>query len=807
MMEPNDTRFEYEKFLSPDVRHAPVYIWVWNAPCTKELIDAQLSEMERLGIRAFYIIAEPKSFRPASMPTFLEPDYLTEEFWELCAYALEGGKKRGMNCWVYDEGGWPSGGACGRVLADRPEYAKSALAVREISFSAGETYAPTDENVFAAFDPSDMMIAPGHFFDRSAAVTEYYCAKHNGGGSDYPDLMNGDATEYFIKLTHEGYAFALEDFSDTVSAVFTDEPKAPNRPLNGELVQRYEAEYGESVLPHLPLIAGKRAVTEENAHILRRWFDLCSRVFCENFMLPCKAWANAHGVAFTGHMDRDHDPLGAIHGGGHFHLMRALRCMDLPGIDVIWRQIYPKELTGVRDDVNCVNGFFPRYAASAARQTGSEFAMSESFGVLGPGINYGIMRYILGFQAVRGINVFNFFNFPLGRSGQLLAQELPVFSGDQLYCGELGLFNAYVERLAYIASLGRRKCCTALYYPVNDFWDGLNAETVAEEYDALGRALEDRFVDFDIADDDVLTSGAVKYENIVVPQCARLPEKTKQLLEKHVLEGGRVFHSASEPESEVTVESENCVIRVCRRELESGELMMLFCEEGSGKFRVAVPSEKVFKLSLETGEVSSLPILSGFAELSGEPGQTAVLLLGIDGLSAEPERKVQGEHELSSAFTLKKERQVVCGDKGFGTVLCSGEPVSADLGGWESVFGKEFSGSGVYETEFELCSDLCNRVFGLELGKVCFTARVELNGTELGTVIAAPYRFEIPSGLLKTKNRLKMTVTNTDANWYANTDYFDRWTESELSGYFAGEKEYARDYADGGLWGPVKLIY
>ena len=85
----SNDRFNLNSFISPDVSYAPVYIWVWNDICTREIIDEQLAEMQRLGIRAFYILPEPKDFRPDSMPTNLSPDYLSNEFFELCAYAIK----------------------------------------------------------------------------------------------------------------------------------------------------------------------------------------------------------------------------------------------------------------------------------------------------------------------------------------------------------------------------------------------------------------------------------------------------------------------------------------------------------------------------------------------------------------------------------------------------------------------------------------------------------------------------------------------------------------------------------------------
>ena len=35
--------------------------------------------------------------------------------------------------------------------------------------------------------------------------------------------------------------------------------------------------------------------------------------------------------------------------------------------------------------------------------------------------------------------------------------------------------------------------------------------------------------------------------------------------------------------------------------------------------------------------------------------------------------------------------------------------------------------------------------------------------------------------ILNENNSLKITVTNTSANWYVNTDYFKKWKTEELS--------------------------
>lgn len=812
----NTDKFDINSFISPDVSHAPVYVWVWNDVCTREIIDEQLAEMQNLGIRAFYILPEPKNFRPDSMPTNLSPDYLSDEFFELCAYAVLKADELGMHCWIYDEGGWPSGGACGKVLKDHPEYAREVLKTNERYFAAGEVYRKSTPDVLTAFLNEKEIIEDGYEFVSDSVVSEYATKKIINGNTDYPDLLNKSATEYFIEITHEKYACAMKDaVAKNVRAIFTDEPKAPSSAFNKELADKYESIYGESVLPYLPLIAGRIAPTEENVHILQRWYDLCSRTFCDNFLLQCKKWANDRGMAFTGHLDKDHDPLGCMQGGGNFNIMRALRCFDIPGIDVIWRQLYPENKAENINDMNGYNGFFPRYASSAAAQIGSEFALSEIFGVGGCAMTYDIMRYTVGYQAVRGINVFNPFNFPLGRKGQLLAQELPIFTENQPYCRFLGQFNKYVERLSYLSSLGERVCETGLYYPVSDFQGGLEADVMAKAFDSLGRKLEDMTVDFDIVDDDVIQAsegadegcirmGNADYRYIIIPEGAFIPLQTQAVLDRFIKGGGKVSHTLSGLDP--VIEAEGKGLRAMRRRAENAEFYFLFRECGdNGDYRIHLPSTNGYLLNLEKGKLQSFKTEDSVLNLSLVIGETAVIMLTDETFDAESMKEFSFKTDISEGFVFRKDNELIYNENGFENFGHSEKSAPVNLGDWANVIGSAYSGSGIYEAEIRLPCEKFGKEGEIDLGDVHYAAQVWLNGKMLGTALMPPYRFRIPDGLLAENNKLKIVVTNTSANWYVNTDCFDKWNIKELSQYFEAEREYAKDLVSGGLYGPVEL--
>ena len=74
-----------------------------------------------------------------------------------------------------------------------------------------------------------------------------------------------------------------------------------------------------------------------------------------------------------------------------------------------------------------------------------------------------------------------------------------------------------------------------------------------------------------------------------------------------------------------------------------------------------------------------------------------------------------------------------------------------------------FCGTMRYRTEFSIADAGCCAAV-LDLGKVCHSARVTLNGCDLGCRFMSPYRFDVPRELLREKNELCVDVTGTGAN-------------------------------------------
>lgn len=96
------------------------------------------------------------------------------------------------------------------------------------------------------------------------------------------------------------------------------------------------------------------------------------------------------------------------------------------------------------------------------------------------------------------------------------------------------------------------------------------------------------------------------------------------------------------------------------------------------------------------------------------------------------------------------------------------DPVTIQhLGSWTGLGGKyeTFSGKAVYSVSFDVPSGLLSaHGFILDLGIVRETARVKINGKELGLAWCLPNQIVIPKGIIRQKNTIEIEVTNLSFN-------------------------------------------
>ena len=89
------------------------------------------------------------------------------------------------------------------------------------------------------------------------------------------------------------------------------------------------------------------------------------------------------------------------------------------------------------------------------------------------------------------------------------------------------------------------------------------------------------------------------------------------------------------------------------------------------------------------------------------------------------------------------------------------------LGSWNGQGALEtFSGGIIYRQKFELSAEEVQSRPQLDLGSLCASARVTLNGAEAGTLVTAPWQLDISDQVREGENLLEIEVRNTLSNHY-----------------------------------------
>ena len=813
----SETRFLVEQFSSPATPYAPVYTWMWNGRVTKEQTDRQLEEMARLGIKRIYILPMPKSFRPTSFPTPMEPEYLSEGYLEAYRYAVNKAKAQGMDVWLYDEGGWPSGGACGQVMLEDPTLTQETLKAEKRQVKKGDVYLAKQETEAAFLDGK--RVCGGETLTKDGVLTEYLRVKTSFpkvNSADLPDITKERSAPLFLSLTHERYAAALGKDLGGMTALFTDEPTAPRPfPYTEEVKALFFKRFGEPIEGYLPVLMGDEPCNEGSAKIKVEFYRLLSDLFIERFLKREKRWANDHSLAFVGHLDKDDEANAAVTSGS-FGLLKALRAFDVPGVDAIRRQIFPPK---GKTEKYGKNGFFPILASSAAAQTGGRHALSESFAVYGAGLSYDEMRYVLNYQAMCGVNVFNFMLIPYAREGYALAGELPHFT--EATYPHLAAFNRYAERISYLFSLGKRVAKVALYQPVADGVIG-NPAALAS-YEALGRDLQQKQVPFDVVDDDFFSFGEIAegnikahlaaYDTVILPDVTYLPKESASALTRFAASGGKVLAATASAAEKVAgaILFDDAVmasplpiategILLAQEKTEDGDLYFLMNESGEDKTFTLPAGKQCYLITPVDGKVIRFADETFTVTLTG--GEIAGVLFTERSIGTSPAPRFEKELTLTD-WEFRPTKRVLM-ENAYREETLSAPFAPAVLGNWEKALGAGFSGTAEYKTTFRLPPV---KEAALTLGKAAIAAEVTLNGIPLGATVLPPYRYDLPKDLLKEENTLVVRVTSGVANEFERTKAFEKYYPWQLGNYLKEERVFHADSKESGLFGKVKIYY
>lgn len=787
-----ETEFTAEAYRTPPPECSVAFFWMWNAALKPDVLCAQLDEMKANGLDNVCIHPFPPEFRPGHFPTSMSPKYLSPEYVEVYGKVVEHAKKLGMHSWLYDEGGWPSGGAAGLVAASDKE---GRFQLRRIGTGMGG-----DE--------------PFHVWQE----------KYGEGRASYPSMVEKGATARFLEITHERLKGRIGgEFGKTVKFAFMDEPEVsqsywwPVMPWVSDFAEEFKARKGYDILPHMPEVVAARYQSSGPAVEMRLdYMEVMGDLFVERFLLPVRDWCRANGLRSGGHFSGE-DELERIVYQGHGSLLKSMRALDVPGVDVIWRQLWPSRNTGYGRQAP-----FPRYAASAARYNGGRYVLSESFGIYGDSVTPAEMQWVCNYQMVRGCNTFVFGYEAVSTAKQWMTLFEPHFGPASPLWPYLRPFFDYMKRTCGMLSRGRSAAEIVVYYDQRSFWAGgpVAGKAAALHY-AVATALDKMNCDFDFADDEVLAKSAVeggllkcgqaRYSTVVVPAWGKMTKEARAAVDAFAAAGGRVLMASDVDRAPRTCRVKGLFeedIRVSKRV--SGDVAMYFLanetEHPTETLEIAFDEKgPVSWCDPESGSLVAVDATDGAFTWEFGPAGSAVFLVGAEPeLPVRPKRTADGKRAFTlSEWTIRPLTQHLAGRDDIEIRSRTDAPVPVKLGDWRPVLGYDFSGSALYRTAFE--SEGGAAV--IDLGNVGWACSATLNGKRLPPKYIRPFRWDVD--LEKGTNVLEVTVANTLANALAPREVRDRIARDfpPRSGYDRRQAVYDQENRESGLFGPVMVVH
>ena len=774
----------------------PAYTWLWNTTITKEGIDRQIDEMKKCGIKAFYVIGEPDDWRPGRRETHLYPKYLTDEYVELLLYAFEKAKEQGMYFWLYNEAAFPSGSAGGLVTEKYPELAYKYISVSRFVLEKGKKYQNHSRAIAAFVD--DKRIFNGYIADTDVNVTEYYWDSHGDLVlSHRVDNADKRGSEEFIRITHERLKQSFGDYMGSeISYMFDDEAFMGG--WTQDIEKFFIERYGYDMSDYIPYISkDKVPKTESQYRAVSDYMMLTGDLLRNNYFIPMREWLNKTNMLSVGHIDNDDKP-DCAYIMRYGNAMQTLRAFDVPGVDVIWEQIsYPTE------DGCCPQSMesFPRLASSAARQIGRNVALSESFAVYGGHVTPDLMRFTVNYQAVRGINLFNFMVMSYDRETPMRHQYRPNFLIDNVGMDSLSQINDYTARLSYILSQGKADVKTALYYPYRTVCAGGEVgSAAANEVVTIGKMLENKGVSFDFIDEELvskakivngkLVSDFVEYENVFVATGKfELPEVMNKL---------SVLNSRITPD--ITRLTPDLQTRKIVFE-DGSEGYFLYNQSGGNLYEtVEITSDKIpYEVNLFDGEVYAVPYKrkggNVAVELSLVRGEGAFIWFSDEqeDVKNKPKWNKYCEiNEFKSSISRIYKLDYEHGVKNIHPSL-----------NWHDGFVRWDDGLSGEVTYVCTIPSLEEGEYRLNLGEVRHFAKVYINGLKIGEATMYPYTVKLDG--IRGGEELKIVVANTVANECARSDYFSKFPSAIIGPYHERMVTSEAKETVGGLFGPITI--
>ncbi len=596
------------KFANPANRFRFAPFWFLNHELNEAETRWQVQEMNKHGVGGFIFHARHGLLTP----------YLSEEWMDQCAVAIDEAKKLGMKAYLYDENNWASGAADGKVWEGHPEYRRSDVIISdEFDIKRGEGQqalkigdeliavigVPVEQDEPIGFPESAVCL--GDFIEgdtlkwvapQDFRVYVFSRVWHAGGTSffgDYVDTLNPQAIARFIELTHKEYARRFsEEFGATVDGIFTDEPNMASPDDMIAWTQRLPAEFewraGYPLLPVLPALF--RDMGPQTAKIRCDYWATVTDLFANNYMKQIYDYGDSVELNSIGHLLFDGELMQGTRCHGDF--FQAAQYLHWGGCDWLSEVTWPTNEGNEKAHLN--GGAYPlnniaaaKFASSAAHLLGKPVVMCEAFGL---GSQWAVdlrnLKWMSDFIIALGINLLQPHAFYYSIQGFRKWECPPGEFYQSPFWSYYRLLSDYTGRLCSLFRDGQHRADVAFLYPNKSMWAEMDpggnpiAEQLTASFNQLTRLLLKLNYDYDFVSEEMLqaadfTDGQIGIERpegeiaehfkiLVMSAITTVSRQTAEALRRYVAEGGKIIALGSLPTKSVEYGEDETIVGIFR---------------------------------------------------------------------------------------------------------------------------------------------------------------------------------------------------------------------------------------------------
>ena len=508
--------------------YRPIPFWSWNDKLEITELKRQINWMHNNGIDGFFMHA-----RSGLMTEYLSADWM--QCIEACAKEA---KRHGMKAWVYDENGWPSGFAGGKLLEEEQNRDKYILyTIGTYDSEATVSYLLTEHEI--------QRVACG---EKEGEYLNLYIKI----AVSTADVLNPKVVEQFLTLTHESYqTYFGERFSEMIEGFFTDEPQYYrwNTPYTDVMVEYFQKKYGEDILDELGLLFVEKKGYRQFRY---RYWKAMQSLLLHNFSEQVYQWCDSHGVKLTGHYIEETCLATQMWCCGG--IMPFYEYEHIPGIDWLGRSVD--------------NLLSPKQVGSVAAQLGKKRVLTESYACCGWDITPSELRRITAFQYANGVNMLCHHLLPYSERG-CRKYDYPAHYSDvnPWVKEEFKEFNDYFTNLGCVLGEGEQHVNVAMLHPIRSaYFDykreledaGFGIQPLEDALAEACRMLSSNGVEYHFLDETLLEKhgfvngsqigcGQCSYDYLVLPSIQTMDKTTENLLYQYVEQGGKVLILGDKP--------------------------------------------------------------------------------------------------------------------------------------------------------------------------------------------------------------------------------------------------------------------